>query len=256
MHMAPRIIQEVIRLNFARQKHAGDISDNPFISIRIPTHNRSRILVERALSSAINQTYKNKEIVIVGDHCTDGTEELLREMGLFRSGLRGIWHNLPERNAYEKELLKDPEIRWFMGPVRATNKATELCSGEWIAHLDDDDTWTTDHLEVLLKFATEGNYEFVCADYEEERYGVRKRVERGTSTWLIKKYVADIFKLDSNCWKKSWNRVSDTDVVERMESAGVRMGHLKQVVAFVLPRPGEKTVGLDAYRDDTIFKTN
>lgn len=249
MLMVPKITTEIIRLNLARQKYAGDISVYPLISVRIPTLNRSGILLERAVPSALGQTYQNKELVIVGDHCTDDTEERLYRANLFKSGskIRGIWYNLPERNEYEKELLKDPEKRWFMGPVRATNKATELCSGEWIAHLDDDDMWTPDHLESLLEFAREGNYEFVCADYIEERYGKRKEVECGTSTWFIKKYVADVFKLDSNCWKKKWDRVSDIDVYKRMEAAQVRMGHLKKVIAYVLPRPGEKTVGYDAY---------
>ena len=33
-----------------------------------------------------------------------------------------------------------------------------------------------------------------------------------------------------------------------MHRAGVRMGFLDRVVAAVLPRPGETTIGLDAYR--------
>lgn len=246
MNIAPKIINEVIRLNLARTKHAGDINTNPLISIRIPTLNRSSLLTERALSSALSQTYQNKEIVIVGDYCTDNTEETLRKV---KTSIPIHWYNLPERNQYEQELLKDPEIRWFMGPVRATNKATELCSGDWIAHIDDDDTWTNDHIEVLFNFALKGNYELVYGDYEEERYGKRKVVENGCQTWLYKKYVADIFKYDSNCWKKNWNKVSDIDVFERMKSAEVRMGYLKQVVAYVLPRPGEETIGLEAYKN-------
>lgn len=251
MPIAPKIIGEVIRLNLARQKYAGDIKNYPLVSVRIPTLNRCDLLIKRALSSAILQTYQNKEIIIVGDHCTDDTEEKLRQ-------IRGplYWHNLPERNQYEKGLLKDPEIRWFMGPVRATNKATELCGGDWIAHIDDDDTWTGDHIEVLLEFAKKRNYEMVYADYEEERYGVKKVVKNCPSTWLIRKYVADIFKLDSNCWKKKWDRVSDIDVFTRMESAGVRIGYLNKVVAYVYPRPGEETIGLQAYKIYDPFSTN
>jgi len=240
MPTVQRTIREIISLEYARQKHIGDISSNPLVSVRIPTINRSSLLIERAIASVLSQTYKNKEIVVVGDHCTDDTSEKLK-------GKKVIWYNLPERNSYEKELLKDPKIRWFMGPVRATNKATELCSGDWIAHLDDDDTWTNDHIEELLKFAIKGNYELVYGDYEEERYGVKKVVENGCQTWLYRKYVADIFKYDSNCWKKSWDRVSDIDVFKRMENAGVRIGHLKKVMAYVLPRPGEQTIGLQAY---------
>ena len=50
----------------------------------------------------------------------------------------------------------------------------DLANGEWMARLDDDDTWSTDHIEKLLKFAIDGDYEFVSGLYEEERFGKRK----------------------------------------------------------------------------------
>jgi len=243
--MVPQIMKEVISLNLARQKYVGNNSYNPLVSIRIPTLNRSDLLIERAIPSALGQTYRNIEVVIVGDHCTDDTEDKLEKV---KSKRTVIFYNLEERNKYEKELLKDPEIRWFMGPVRATNKATELCHGEWIAHLDDDDFWTSDHIEVLLEFALRGNYEFVSGDYIAVKRGAQEVRSDGCQTWLYKKYVADIFKYDPNCWKKDWNRVSDIDVFERMKSAEVKMGHLNRVVAYVIPRPGEDTIGLDAYK--------
>ena len=242
--MSPQTIQEVIKLNLARQTNVGNISNNPLVSVRIPTLNRSRLLLERSIPSALGQTYKNKEVIIVGDHCIDDTEEMIRGI---KTNTHIYWHNLPERSQKEKELLKDPEVRWFMGPVRATNKATELCHGEWIAHLDDDDFWTSDHIEVLLEFALRGNYEFVSGDYIAVKRGAQEVRSDGCQTWLYKKYVADIFKYDPNCWKKDWNRVSDIDVFERMKSAEVKMGHLNRVVAYVIPRPGEDTIGLDAY---------
>ena len=217
--------------------------NNPLVSVRIPTKNRGKLLIERAITSVLAQTYQNFEIVIVGDHCTDDTERLLKEL----KDPRIRFYNLPPRGKAEQQLLKDPEIRWFMGPVRPTNKANEFIRGEWIAHLDDDDTWTPDHIEVLLRFAQEGDYEFVCGDYVAERYGERKVISEGHSTWLFRSYLKK-FKYDSNCYKKEWNRVSDTDVFDRMKKAGVKMGHLKKVVAHVLPRPGEKTIGLDAYK--------
>jgi glycosyltransferase involved in cell wall biosynthesis len=245
MNIVQRTMSEIIRLNLARQKNIGNITDNPLVSIRIPTLNRSLLLLERAIPSALGQTYRNVEVVIVGDHCTDNTEKVLKGI---KSNRSVYWHNLEERNEYEKKLLKDPETRWFMGPVRATNKATELCSGDWIAHLDDDDFWTQSHIQDLLEFAQKGDYEMVYGDYIERRYGEEKKVENGPSTWLMRKYIADVFKLDPDCWKKKWDKVSDIDVFERMKSAEVRIGHLEQIVAYVLPRPGEDTVGLDAYK--------
>lgn len=237
-------MSEIINLNYARQKHVGDNSFNPLVSVRLPTYNRSNIIIDRAIPSTLGQTYKNIEVIIVGDHCTDDTADKLEKI---KTKIPIYWHNLPERSEKEKELLKDPEIRWFMGPVRATNKATELCHGEWVAHIDDDDFWTPNHISDLLEFAQKGNYEMVYGNYVEVRYGEQKVVENGTSTWLMKKYIADAFKLDPECYKKKWDKVSDIDVFQRMKSAEVRIGHLKKVVAYVLPRPGEETIGYDAY---------
>lgn len=250
MQTVQRIINEVINLNLARQKHIGDNTVNPLVSVRIPTLNRSSILLERAIPSALGQTYKEIEVIVVGDNCTDNTEEVLSKVKTHKPL---IWHNLPERNKHDKELLKDPETRWFMGPVRATNRATELCSGEWVAQLDDDDFWTPTHISDLLEFAQKGNYEMVYGNYVEARYGVQKEVENGASTWLMKKYIADIFKLDPECYKKEVDRVSDIDVFMRMKTAQVKMGHLKKVVAYVLPRPGEETIGHDQYM---LYKKN
>lgn len=252
MLTAHMIMNDIIRLNLARQKNAGNYETNPKVSVRIPTLNRSGLLMDRSIPSALGQTYRNIEVVIIGDHCTDDTENVLRTI---KTRIPIIWHNLEERSRSEKNLLKDPEIRWFMGPVRATNKATELCSGEWIAHLDDDVFWTPDHVEELLRFAQKGDYELVYGDYVEERYGKKTTIENTCNAWILKKYVADIFKLDPDCWKKEWDRVSDIDVFLRMKSAQVRMGHLKKVIAYVLPRPGEETVGHEAYMKYDTFRS-
>jgi len=47
----------------------------PLVSVVIPTKNRSERLVCACVPSLLGQTYKNIEIVIVGDGCTDDTEE-------------------------------------------------------------------------------------------------------------------------------------------------------------------------------------
>ena len=43
------------------------------------------------------------------------------------------------------------------------------------------------------------------------------------------------------------NRVNDTDLYIRMFKAGVYIGHLDKVVTYQFPRPGEETVGWEAY---------
>ena len=45
----------------------------PLITVIITTYNRERML-EKALLSVINQTYKNLEIIIADNHSEDKTE--------------------------------------------------------------------------------------------------------------------------------------------------------------------------------------
>lgn len=55
------------------------MNNSELVSVLIPTYNRKK-LVERAINSALSQTYKNIEI-IVSDNCsTDGTFEHLKEI--------------------------------------------------------------------------------------------------------------------------------------------------------------------------------
>jgi cellulose synthase/poly-beta-1,6-N-acetylglucosamine synthase-like glycosyltransferase len=140
-------------LNDARNNTKEDSSNNnPLISVRIPTYNRGSILAERTIPSVLRQTYQNFEIIVVGDHCTDNTEELLRKF----NNRRIDSYNLPKRGNYPA----NPHDRWMVAGVEPANKGIELCSGEWIAPLDDDE-FSGDHLETLLNYALDHDYEMV-----------------------------------------------------------------------------------------------
>ena len=69
----------------------------------------------------------------------------------------------------------------------------------------------------------------------------------GVSTWLYRSYLK-FMKYNIDCWRKKWNRVNDIDLSLRFYKAGVRMGFLEEVLAYIIPRPGEESVGLEAYK--------
>lgn len=266
-------VMEPIQLRLARARFEHEYDDPkeeaPLVSVYIPTYNRGQLLIERAVTSVLSQNYKHFELIIVGDHCTDNTEKLVSQIGDPR--IRFI--NLPSRKRrYPDEL----EIHRLAGGVVPAKKALELVLGKWIARIDDDDIWTDDHLEALLRFAQQGNFEFVSAKYEEERFGKRKVIDAirardeyftqrktppndtspklgAPSTFFYRSYLRFI-KYNINCWRRSWNRDHNIDLSLRMYYAGVRIGCLDQVVMYVLPRPGEQTVGLDAYHLTTSEK--
>ena len=69
----------------------------------------------------------------------------------------------------------------------------------------------------------------------------------GVQTWMYRSYLR-FMSYNPECWRKKWNRVWDVDLVTRIHYSGARMGFLEEIMAYVLPRPGEKSVGLEAYK--------
>jgi hypothetical protein len=72
----------------------------------------------------------------------------------------------------------------------------------------------------------------------------------GTSTVLYRSFLKS-FKYNKNCWRKTINSANDIDLYVRFIKANVRIGHLDDVVTYQYPRPGEDTIGWDAYHRDS-----
>ena len=113
------------------------------VSIVIPTHNREA-LIERAVRSAMQQTYPSIEILIVSDGSEDGTDDIV--------------------NALKDECDK---IRYFSyhpgrGGNYARNMGIKNARGEWVAFLDDDDEWHPDKIEKQIKKASETGAGIIC----------------------------------------------------------------------------------------------
>jgi len=252
----------VLNIRRAAWRHWDWSFGNPLISVYIPTHNRCNLLMTRALPSILNQTYRNIEVIVAAHGCTDAT--------VFGCGQQ--YRTIPSprgngRTARTKDdrirVIEVPRTRtypptagnhWLAGPVVPANAALKACRGMWIARCDDDDEWTPDHLEKLLRYAQGGDYEFVSAAHETHEgkiapYNLDGTLVGGTQTWLYRHYLKH-FRYNIDCWRKTWNRVNDTDLQARMHAAGVRMGYLDHVLAKVMPRPGETEVGSKAYRAD------
>lgn len=255
----------LLRYHRRKNKYKYEVKNsNPLITVCIPTFNRGPLLIERAVKTVLLQTYTNFEIMIVGDCCTDDTEKLLSQI----KDPRLRFFNMPSR---KRNYTISVENHWYVGGAVPANKAMELANGLWIARVDDDDTWTSDHLEKLIKFAEAGDYEFVSALYEEERDGKlsvppalspmseyftgKPDMENdtsppigGVSTWFKRSYLS-FMKYNPDCWRKKWNKVWDIDLALRIYNSGAKIGFLDEVISFVLPRPGETSVGLQAYKE-------
>jgi glycosyltransferase involved in cell wall biosynthesis len=139
---------------------------DPLVSICVTTYNRAELLCGRALKSLIGQTYRNIEIIVVGDACSDDTEERVAAIGDGRIS----FVNLPERGNYPEE----PRRRWSVAGTKPFNVALTLANGDFITHLDDDDRHSPDRIEKLLRFSQEKRLEFVFHPFA---------VENSDGTW-------------------------------------------------------------------------
>jgi glycosyltransferase involved in cell wall biosynthesis len=144
--------QEMVDEFFA-WKSQNPIPAHPLVTVIVATYNRSRLLTERCIPSILRQTYDHFELIIVGDCCTDDTEELVSQI----KDPRLKFHNLPERGRYPP----DPIQRWMVAGTAPVNKALSLAQGDFITHLDDDDEYRLDRLEKLVKFAIDKQCDFV-----------------------------------------------------------------------------------------------
>jgi glycosyltransferase involved in cell wall biosynthesis len=131
--------------------------DNPLISVIIPTYNLGKILTERTIPSVLSQTYTNWELIIYGDVCTDDTEARIKKISDPRVKFFNLTGKirLPGDEAYNRR---------FSNGWKPYMSALNDAAGRWIALFNDDDEFTPNHIEVLLRHAQETNAELVYAN--------------------------------------------------------------------------------------------
>lgn len=198
---------------------------DPLVTVRIATYGRGRLVVDRAIRSAQEQTYANIEILVIGDHCAQDTVDAIAEVDDPR--LRFV--NLPARGHY-------PDIAHLRRKVAGAHPMTvgnTLAAGAWIAPCDDDDELTPDHVEVLLEAARSRRLEMVYskAENQEDEWVIvgREPLERGHVGHGSVMYRSELRFLpySMTCWKM--REPSDWNLWKRMQRIGVRIGFVDHV---------------------------
>jgi glycosyltransferase involved in cell wall biosynthesis len=118
----------------------------PFFSIVVPLYNKQKD-IKQTLLSALSQTFRDFELIVINDGSTDGSEAEVVSI-------------TDERLIYQKTENQ--------GVSAARNLGIEKAKGNYIAFLDADDYWYPDHLETLKNLAdifphagaVAANYEF------------------------------------------------------------------------------------------------
>ncbi|MBG9909773.1 glycosyltransferase family 2 protein [Bacillus paranthracis] len=114
----------------------------PLVSVIIPSYNPGE-LIEFAVKSVENQTYANKEIIIIDDGSTDGTLDWLESN-------KSRFKYVTQKNS---------------GASSARNNGVNIAAGDFIAFLDADDIWFPDKLEKQMGvFKEEKDISFVFSN--------------------------------------------------------------------------------------------
>lgn len=114
--------------------------NNPRVSIVIPVYNGEKY-VEKAINSALQQTYENVEILVINDGSTDNTEEVCKKYG-------------NKIRYYKKE---------NGGVSTALNLALEKMTGEYFSWLSHDDYYYPNKIEENIKQME--NQTIIMSDY-------------------------------------------------------------------------------------------
>jgi hypothetical protein len=205
----------------------------PLVSICMATYTNTEALLERALPSALAQTYERIEVVIVGDAASPEVARLVNSVG----DPRVRYSNLTVRGPYPE----GTEPLWHVAGGPPSNEAMRLAQGRWIASMDDDDESTPDRVELLLRAARERDLEFCYGQMEYRRpdgsveplcvfpptftkIGLQGSLMHTDMRFICSELSDALFRVPGD-----WSRI------DRMMRIGVRMGMIDDVVLHYYP---------------------
>ncbi len=128
----------------------------PLVSIIVPIY-KTRQYIEQCLSSLINQTYQNLELILIDDGNTDDTLEYLTKIA-----------------------QEDTRIRVFSqenkGLSASRNIGLSYAKGEWVFFVDSDDWIEKETIETCIHAISNDDFDLVFFDYMREFGTISKPV--------------------------------------------------------------------------------
>ena len=118
----------------------------PLVSIIMPARNASRF-IGQAIESFLDQTYPNKELIIVDDGSTDNTSQILKQFSEKNENIVLITNKKP------------------LGIPKSRNIALKYSKGEFIGHLDSDDYLKKKAIQKTMKLIIQDNAALVYSNY-------------------------------------------------------------------------------------------
>ena len=172
----------------------------PLVSIIIPNYNKAPYIRE-AIESALNQTYKNIEVIVVDDGSTDQSREIIKSFG---KKIKAYF--LPHKNANV-----------------ARNFGFKKSKGKYIQFLDSDDIILPEKIEkqveVLEKTGADMALCYWESNFHKQKQPLKTYKKDDLLKWLLQANWFPIFVplyrkklvLKVNGWDENLQRGQDTD---------------------------------------------
>jgi len=191
-------------------------------------YNRSNVL-RYAVESLLRSTVTDWELLVIGDACTDDTEDVVASF----DDPRIHFYNM-EKNCGEQS-----------GP---NNEGLRRAQGEYVAFLSQDDMWFPDHLEKLLAaiqqdcadgalatgaaFVTDDSCVLWGVGISRD-YSPWHGESGGASLWLIKSSILQ----DAGGWRAAKDLVlpPSQDVLIRLWNSGAHLVNTAEITAIIIP---------------------
>ncbi|MCK9265908.1 glycosyltransferase [bacterium] len=174
----------------------------PLISVIVPIYNSEKYL-KKCVTSIINQTYRNLEILLINDGSTDNSKNIC--------------------NLFAKQDNRVRVINKNSGGVSdSRNRGIKESTGEYITFLDSDDYWEIETLEIALSVIIKEEADILIwgyyADFLDynEKLLFTKIVADNTGVYTKK----DVLPLhtNENFWQifgYIWNKLYKSEIIKK-----------------------------------------
>jgi glycosyltransferase involved in cell wall biosynthesis len=193
------------------------------VSVVIPYYRASQTIA-RAVESALGQTVRPHEIIIVDDGCPEGAEAATKQFGS------------------SVTLIRKPNG----GAASARNLGIEHARSEWIAFLDADDYWEPSKLERQLGFSEgAGLVGGICfTEFPGQPRSVRKIADPGFFGRAFRPCASESFQVAMNLWtivllvrRKSLGDQRFVSGLEPAEDRDLWIRLVASTVVYLVPEP-------------------
>ena len=217
----------------------GNTAITPSISIVLPTYNGEKWL-SRAVSSCLEQTFRNFELIIVNDCSMDGTLRVAEEFAAKDSRVVIV------SNSVNKKL------------PASLNAGFEKAKGEFLTWTSDDNWYRSDALERLYAEILKYDADLVYADYDVVDVSgavVERKKLKEPEHLFSYNHVGACFLYKRSVFERLGGYRTDLFCAEdyeywlRIWTAGMKMHHIPQSLYFYADNP----CSLTATRRDLIL---